>query len=157
MAMPHPNVYAAAADPVNGILQPTDLDGVGEYAVRASVVSPAVNVLCANLARDELAPLVYTTWPAATTNTTIIPGQLIGFPGWQNDVPSANTTEFLNRTVVDDLFRWGPQYSRRPPVFQLVRFSLSCPLCLRFRTGPSGEMSSYSQSSITHKQDEMPD
>ena len=26
----------------------------------------------------------------------------------------------MNRTVVDDIFRWGPEYGRAPPVFQMV-------------------------------------
>ena len=121
MAMPHPGVYAAAMDPANAILQPMDLDGVGEYAIRAAVVSPAVNVLCANLAANELAPLVYTTWPRARTNTTGVPGQRIGAPDWQVDVPAFSKTDFGNATVVDEVFRWGAQYNRRPPVFQMVR------------------------------------
>ncbi|KAI3325922.1 hypothetical protein HD806DRAFT_488657 [Xylariaceae sp. AK1471] len=119
LAMPHAGVYAAATDPINGILQPNELLGVGEYSIRASVVSPAVNVMCVNMNADELAPLVYTTWPNARTEGTEIPGQKIGVDGWGGDVPSSSPTEWLNSTVVDDVFRWGEQYGRRPPVFQL--------------------------------------
>lgn len=119
LAMPHPGVYAAATDPRNDILQPDDLAGVGEYSIRASVVSPVVNVMCVNMARDELAPLIYTRWPNARTNFTEIPGQRIGVDDWFNDVPPPTDDEWLNRTAVDDVFRWGPKYQRRPPVFQL--------------------------------------
>ncbi|XXH03395.1 Myo-inositol-1-phosphate synthase [Hypoxylon texense] len=119
LAMPHPGVYAAATDPRNDILQPDDLAGVGEYSIRASVVSPVVNVMCVNMARDELGPLVYTTWPQARTNFTEIPGQRIGADDWFNDVPPPTDDQWLNRTAVDDIFRWGPKYQRRPPVFQL--------------------------------------
>ncbi|KAI1140284.1 hypothetical protein F5Y05DRAFT_424213 [Hypoxylon sp. FL0543] len=119
LAMPHAGVYSAATDPHNDILQPDDLAGVGEYSIRASVVSPAVNVMCVNLARDELAPLIYTRWPNARTELTDVPGQRIGVDDWFNDVPHPSDNEWLNRTVVDDIFRWGPKYHRRPPVFQL--------------------------------------
>lgn len=127
MAMPHPGVYAAAADPTNSILQPTDLDGVGEYMIHASVVSPVVNVMCVNMDQDELAPLVYTTWPNAKSNTTVVPKQSVGYPGWQNDVPPF--PNWLNSTVVDDIFRWGQGYCRRPPVFQMVRSLFGAEAC----------------------------
>lgn len=124
LAMPHPGVYAAATNPVNGILQPDDLSGVGEYAVRAGVVAPAVNVLCANMDEDELAPLVYTEWPHAVSRASGVGNQTIGDDGWDGDVPqpvdSEGNDNWLNRTKVDNIFQWGPKYQRRPPVFQLV-------------------------------------
>ncbi|KAI2463794.1 hypothetical protein F4781DRAFT_104660 [Annulohypoxylon bovei var. microspora] len=119
LAMPHPGVYSAATDTRNNILQPDDLAGVGEYNIRASVISPVVNVMCVNMARDELAPLVYIRWPTARTDFTDIPNQLVGVEDWFNDVPAPTDDEWLNRTVVDDIFRWGPKYQRRPPVFQM--------------------------------------
>ncbi|KAI1418545.1 hypothetical protein F5Y13DRAFT_149388 [Hypoxylon sp. FL1857] len=119
LAMPHPGVYSAATDSHNDIMQPDDLAGVGEYSIRAAVVSPAVNVMCVNMARDELAPLIYTRWPNARTEFTDVPGQRIGVDDWFIDVPQPTDSEWLNRTVVDDVFRWGPKYQRRPPVFQL--------------------------------------
>ncbi|KAI0012649.1 hypothetical protein F4779DRAFT_632858 [Xylariaceae sp. FL0662B] len=120
LAMPHPGVYAAATDPKNNILQPNELSGTGEYSIRASVVSPAVNVMCVNMAQSDLAPLIYTEWPNARTMTTDIPGQRIGVEDWYEDVPVAGESEWLNRTAADDVFRWGPKYQRRPPVFQLL-------------------------------------
>lgn len=120
LAMPHAGVYAAATDPINGILQPNDLSGVGEYQIRASVASPSVNVMCVNIAGPDLAPLVYTTWPDANTDSTDVPGQKIGFEDWQDDVPTISDNEWLNSTVVDDVFLWGEKHGRRPPVFQLV-------------------------------------
>ncbi|ODA79218.1 hypothetical protein RJ55_04811 [Drechmeria coniospora] len=120
LAMPHPGVYAAATNPINGILQPVDLAGVGEYSVRAGVVSPALNVMCVNMSPDELAPLIYSTWPNARLNETM--GQTVVDPTWENDVPrwlnESGLPEYLNRTVVDGIFRWGPEYGRRPPIFQ---------------------------------------
>lgn len=124
MAMPHPGVASAAMSPLNGILQPDDLSGVGEYAIKAGVVSPAVNVMCVNMDRDELAPLVYTEWPNANTSATGVGNQRIGWSNWTSELPSFyypdGKQNFLNRTVVDDIFRWGPEYQRRPPVFQMV-------------------------------------
>ncbi|RYC63216.1 hypothetical protein CHU98_g3002 [Xylaria longipes] len=117
LAMPHAGVYAAGTDPINGILQPSELMGLGEYSIRASVVSPVVNVMCVNMNEDELAPLVYTRWPnARTKNLTETSEQKIGVSDWQRDVP----TEWINHTVVDDIFKWGkgPE-GRRPPAFQL--------------------------------------
>lgn len=81
-------VYKAATNrALNGILQPSDLDGVGSYNVSASVVSPAVNVLCVNMDSEELSPLI-------------------------NGSGSADNT-----TVVDDIFLWGDQYNRPRPSF----------------------------------------
>ncbi len=124
MSMPHAGVYAAARDPRNNIMQPDELDGVGGYSIRASVVSPAVNVLCVNMAKDELAPLVYTEWPHANlTNSTQIPGQKIAANAdtWTADIPTAGSNgTWLNSTVVDEIFRWGEKYNRRPPVFEMV-------------------------------------
>ena len=124
MSMPHAGVYAAARDPKNNIMQPSELDGVGGYSISASVVSPAVNVLCVNMAKDELAPLVYTEWPNANlTNSTQIPGQLIpaDSTGWKMAIPTAGSNgTWLNSTAVDEVFLWGEKYGRRPPVFEMV-------------------------------------
>jgi len=122
LAMPHPGVYAAATNPINGILQPNELLGQGQYKLEAAVVSPVVNVLCVNMNRDELSPIVYTEWPNATkTQGTEIPGQTIGIPSiWNDDVPPPSPKEWYNSTVVDDIFRWGEQYNRRPPIFPMV-------------------------------------
>jgi hypothetical protein len=89
LAMPHAGVIAAAKDPKNGIVQPAELEGVGEYSLRASVVSSAVNVLCANVNASELAPLIYVTWPnASTTTSNGIPSQKIPLGDYVNDVQS---------------------------------------------------------------------
>ena len=46
MVMPHANVYHAARDPTNRVLQPDDLHGSGEYYLKAAVPAPALTVLC---------------------------------------------------------------------------------------------------------------
>ncbi|KAL2682464.1 hypothetical protein Neosp_006915 [[Neocosmospora] mangrovei] len=126
LALPHPGVYGAATLPKNGILQPDDLAGVGEYAVRAGVVSPSVNVLCVDADKKDLAPLVYTEWPNALVNRTDVGDQVTGWDGWAGEVPQptkkGGKPEYLNRTVLDDIFKWGPKYERRPPVFQLYPY-----------------------------------
>ncbi|KND87649.1 hypothetical protein TOPH_07725 [Tolypocladium ophioglossoides CBS 100239] len=118
LAMPHPGVYAAARDRINHILQPDELGNVGEYAIKAAVVSPSLNVMCVNMSPTELAPLIYTEWPGSDKKNAT---------AWQQDIPNwADETgkeNYLNRTVVDDIFQWGPQYVpnkyvRRPPIFQ---------------------------------------
>ncbi len=64
--------------------------------MQASVPSPAVNVLCAELSAAELKPMVYTEWP-----------------GWNGTVPNTTTwpkgfnlslDPSLRKTNVDDLF-----------------------------------------------------
>lgn len=128
MAYPHPGLYAAATNfSLNGILQPADLGGIGEYSVQAAVASPAINVMCVNMKKEELEPLVYTEWPNARTVKTGVGRQRIGKPDWQDDVPAYKWKKdqiaddvWLNKTVVDDIFRWGKKYGRRPPVWQLV-------------------------------------
>jgi hypothetical protein len=110
-AMPHAGVIGAANHPDNKIIQPKDQSGEGMYELEASVPSPAVNVLCAGMNATELAPIVYTEWPNhgnfnAVTWTTKVP----------DDVP--NIEHWRNRTVVDDIFEFGPDYpDQYAPVF----------------------------------------
>lgn len=43
----------------------TSDQGLGEYSIQASVPSPGVNVLCANMSSDEIAPMIYgAEWPS---------------------------------------------------------------------------------------------
>jgi hypothetical protein len=121
LAMPHPGVIAAAKDPQNGIVQPAELEGVGEYSLRASVISPAVNVLCANVNASEIAPLIYVTWPnAVTTTSKDNPSQKLATMDYTDDIQLLPGEAYLNRTVVDDIFEWGSKYGRQPPVFPMV-------------------------------------
>ncbi|KAJ3564673.1 hypothetical protein NPX13_g7764 [Xylaria arbuscula] len=119
LALPHAGVYAAATDPINDILQPSDLLGIGEYSIKASVASPVVNVMCVNMTEDELAPLVYTQFPNARKNRTGWRDQEKPVEGWEADLPLNITTEWFNHTVVDDIFKWGEKYDRRRPIFPL--------------------------------------
>ena len=125
MSMPHAGVFSAAHDPKNGILQPEDLAGLGEYSLRASVVSPSVNVLCANMNATELEPLVYVLWPNAITTDSDIPGQQMAWTGYQNEAQLQPGQLYFNSTVVDDIFEWGATYERQPPVFPMVHLFLS--------------------------------
>lgn len=119
MSMPHAGVVSAAHDTKNGILQPQDLEGLGEYSIRASVVSPSVNVLCVNMEASELEPLIYVTWPNA--NTTQTPdNQTMPWSGYQGDVQPLPGQTYLNSTAVDDIFEWGADFQRQPPVFPMV-------------------------------------
>ncbi|KAI0536114.1 hypothetical protein GGR58DRAFT_503583 [Xylaria digitata] len=107
LAMPHPGVYAAATDPINGILQPSELLGIGEYSLRASVMSPVINVMCVNMDKSEVAPLVYTEWP-----------QYDEYKPWEQQyVPIQPPLGWANHTAVDDVFNWGRETDQRPPPF----------------------------------------
>lgn len=121
VSMPHAGVFAAARDQKNAILQPAELAGVGEYSLKASVVSPTVNVLCVNMNATELAPLIYVTWPNAQTVTNqALPGQKMAWTGYTDEVQLQPDESYLNSTVVDDIFEWGVMYQRQPPVFPMV-------------------------------------
>ncbi|KAL8803974.1 MAG: hypothetical protein Q9182_002846 [Xanthomendoza sp. 2 TL-2023] len=110
MAMPHAGVFAATRDPINNIMQPQDLNGLGEYIVQASVPSPVTNVLCATMRKKELEPMVYTEWPR-------IKGSATNLTGWPKDFAIPQWPGWLNSTPVDDLFGFGEKYGRRHPVF----------------------------------------
>lgn len=112
MAMPHSGIFAAARDQRNGILQPEELNSEGTYSLRASVPSPIVNVLCANMNEKELAPIVYNTWPNAEKDLT----------SWlapSSAIRAHATTQ--NTTVVDEIFGWNGNDNTTtlnwPPVF----------------------------------------
>ena len=114
MAMPLSAVLGAARDARNDILQPEDLDGLGEYYLEASVPSPSVNVLCASMSQDEMAPMVLNLWPGFnTTNNGTAPNGT----NWPTDYDMPSYPNWLNKTVVDDLFGFGEQYGRRMPIF----------------------------------------
>jgi hypothetical protein len=118
MSMPHAGVFYAAHDARNGILQPADLAGLGEYSVRASVVSPSVNVLCVNMMETELTPLIYESFPYAITNNSEDLFQ--NLDGILGQVQLEPDKPYFNSTVVDDIFEWGANYSRLPPIFPSV-------------------------------------
>ncbi|TVY16689.1 hypothetical protein LARI1_G008030 [Lachnellula arida] len=120
LAMPHAGVLAAAQDPKNSILQPEDLAGVGQYAMRASVISPAVNVMCVNMNKTELKPIVYAEWEYAKTNSSTVPGQKVAWAGWESELQVLPGHNYTNKTVVDDLFEWGEKYGRQTPIFPML-------------------------------------
>ncbi|KAJ5714097.1 uncharacterized protein N7483_011278 [Penicillium malachiteum] len=111
MAFPHTGIPAAAMDEKNGICQPQPTSGEGKYSIEASVPSPAINVLCAGMNKSELAPMVYTTWPDGSANFNSTTWSNSAGPG----IPLF--PDWLNSTVVDSLFGFGPKYGQRPPVF----------------------------------------
>lgn len=107
LAMPHSGIFAAARDQRNDILQPEELNSEGSYSIHASVPSPVMHVLCANMKEDELSPIIYDTWN----------GEVINGTSWGTLKNNATTT---NKTVVDDLFGWtkkDPLRQDYPPVF----------------------------------------
>jgi hypothetical protein len=105
LAMPHAGVFEAAHARRNGILQPEELNSEGTYSLKASVPSPVMKVLCVNMDKDELAPIVYDTW-----NDEKVDGS-----DWDVLRNKATTT---NKTKVDDLFGWNSDsYVNYPPVF----------------------------------------
>lgn len=100
LAYPHTGVIPAAKNPLNMISQPKDLDGVGRYTINASVPSPVVHSLCATVSEEHLAPLIFDKW-----NVDQVP---LDHEKWPAQLHYAN--DYLNATVLDDIFEWGPKY-----------------------------------------------
>lgn len=108
LAMPHAGVSLAAYDGKNGILQPRDLDGLGVYNIRASVPSPVVDVLCANVEDKDIQGLVYSETPEGRRN----PLNASTYPAGVN---FTQLNDFNITTPVDDIFGWGPETQQHPP------------------------------------------
>jgi hypothetical protein len=124
LAWPHPGVATAATSKRNGILQPADLGGIDKYIIKAQVVSPVIN-----MDAEELAPIVHIRWPNPRVNgegvVNQIPGNIINVDdNWFNAVPAyidqGDDGDWLNATVVDDIFSRGQKYGRRLPIFSHV-------------------------------------
>ena len=115
MAMPHANVFYAARDRINGIMQPEDLNqGSGLYTIKASVPAPAVNILCAGVTEDDIESLIYVKWP--TNNGTF------NISTWSTEPPKdmIRWPAYPNATAIDDLFNFGPAMGdarQRAPIF----------------------------------------
>jgi hypothetical protein len=116
-AMPHANILAAVNHIDNGLPQRTDPSGHGNSELDASVPPPAVNVLCAAMNTTELAPLVYTEWPKTD-------GKFDGVTWELNPPADVPTDDWNNRTVVDDIFEFGPDY---PGIFSPIFGTLPSP------------------------------
>jgi hypothetical protein len=114
LAMPHSGVFQAARDARNDILQPEELSSEGNYFIRASVPSPVMHVLCANMNKEELKPIVYDEWPDKVEKVTI--------GNWESKLKYFATTN--NDTVVDELFGWTKTNNVTmidyPPVFARI-------------------------------------
>jgi hypothetical protein len=113
MAMPHANVFNAARDSANGIMQPQDLnEGEGEYIIKASVPAPVVNILCVGVTEDDIESLIYVKWP--TSNGTF------NVSTWPAVDDMIRSPAYPNATAIDDLFKFGPDAGdarQRAPIF----------------------------------------
>ncbi|EQL33631.1 hypothetical protein, variant [Blastomyces dermatitidis ATCC 26199] len=108
-AMPHAGIIAASRHPRNALRQPSDFNGLGEFELKASVVSPVVNVLCAGLTKEEISPLVYNEWPGVQGKVNV--------STWNSDPPEGLWGEggTYNETAVDDIFGFSER--KLPPIF----------------------------------------
>lgn len=96
--------------------------GLGRYYVQASVPSPVINVMCANMSREELTPMVFTEWPSEYSNGTNATS--LNVTGWPNDY-DLTTPSSLRRTAVDKLFGFDddethPIFSKIPQPYNTV-------------------------------------
>ncbi|KAK5105095.1 hypothetical protein LTS08_001369 [Lithohypha guttulata] len=117
MAMPHANVYHAARDQMNRILQPDDLSGSGEYFLQAAVPAPALNVLCVGADDWEVNLLVGNAshhpenWPVETPFDE--------FFNWKQEDPAKvggqwapwfGKLPIVYNTVVNHTVNWGSEW-----------------------------------------------
>lgn len=113
MAMPHSGVYAQDVS-VSMILDLPQLirkQGLREYQIGASVISPSVNILCASMTSDDLTPIVYDRWPNSRLNTST----------WPLNHSLPDPSAWRNETSVDNIFGWGERYGRtQRPIFAKV-------------------------------------
>lgn len=100
---------------------------MGIYNIRAAVPSPYVNVLCANAAEADLAPLVYANQTNVTLNATLDLANLSTH--WYTE--SMNWTEFnsVKSNPLDKVFDWTkptdrPAFYKFPIKFNTVCFAL---------------------------------
>ncbi|KAF2267300.1 hypothetical protein CC78DRAFT_87220 [Lojkania enalia] len=126
LAMPHSGVFQAARDQRNGILQPEELNSEGIYFLRASVPSPVMHVLCANMEKEELAPIVYDEWH---NNETV---DINNWPILSSNVSTKNTTKvdkLFGWTKKDDVSRldYPPVFARLPMPFNTIMNHTSFP------------------------------
>ena len=112
MAMPHANVFNAARYPANGILQPDDLGGAGEYTITASVPVPISDVTCVGMTEQELMPLIYTAWPSPANSSINNTLDVSSWPAVLNDLWEAWYLK-PNKTAVDSIFGFN-QYVSGP-------------------------------------------
>lgn len=89
------------------------LQGLGEYQIRVSVISPSVNILCASMTLDDLTPTLNDRWPNARLNTST----------WPLNHALPDPSAWRNETSVDNISGWGERYGRtRRPIFAKVLY-----------------------------------
>lgn len=117
LVLPNAAVVGATQDPINQIpwpqvpddSAPSGLDAPVSreaFSLSASVSSPVINALCVNISKTDLAPMVYETWPNA--QKPLNPGQWPNTLPPAQSIPLAGPDEWLNATVVDEVFGFGP-------------------------------------------------
>jgi hypothetical protein len=96
---------------------------MGIYNIRAAVPSPYINVLCANAAGADLAPLIYANMTNVTLNTT--QDFSLASTYWYTHL---DWTEFnsIKSTPLDEVFGWTKP-SDRPAFYKLpANFNTVC-------------------------------
>ncbi|KAI5289197.1 hypothetical protein KEM54_004250 [Ascosphaera aggregata] len=113
-AFPHAGIFSAAVNPVNKIRPPSFFDNSSKFDLQATTASPVMNVLCAGVSEDELAPLVYSTWPSNTFNGTTF--QALDSRKLVNKLYPQGARNATNSTSIDQIFGWGnsPDDALRP-------------------------------------------
>ena len=113
MAMPHANLFNAARNAANGIAQPFEVFGQGEYFVVAAVPAPTLNVVCASLDSEEVKPFIYDTnqtTPQSTGPTALDDIFDFGdfFTDKKNPAPLFPHLPIIYNTVNNNSLVWGP-------------------------------------------------
>lgn len=103
VAMPHANLFNAARDPRNHILQPDDLQGSGEYYIRAAIPAPIINVVCAGLTSEETETFI-------TTNTSA------------SYFPPPSAVDDIFDFVAGDVSHQAPSFPKLPLPYNILGF-----------------------------------
>jgi hypothetical protein len=99
---------------------------MGIYNIRAAVPAPYINVLCANVAGPDLAPLIYANMTNVTLNATLDFSEQSTY--WFNHL---NWTAFnaIQSTPLDEVFGWAKP-SDRPVFYKFpIDFNTVSPPC----------------------------
>lgn len=96
-----------------------------EFQLTGAVASPSSNVLCVNVGKSNIAPLIYAEWPNARFEIDNFTRTYVPWSGWEDDSFAGASSPWPNSTVVDALLEWGMNGTRTTPIFPIVSCAVS--------------------------------
>jgi hypothetical protein len=120
LALPHMGVMTASKNPINNIVQPEELEGLGSYDVNGSVSSPVLHTLCATVSEEHISSLMADRYGFSSSSNT---------SNKSTDYAMHDYYPYLNGTRLDHIFKWGedygdytwpPLFSRLPTTYEII-------------------------------------